>query len=336
MSRQFARDFYLEVKKGNVPGHKAIHKFGQNPDIDTGGFEDIWNAGGLYTGFNAVAADTAEFFSAAGADAGTLVASGTATGGSETTIVDTGATFITAGVAVGDIVLNDTEVWHGIVKAVTSETTLTVWQMQARTPAQVRDNEGNESGDAYRVATTASTGVAVVRAELALDGDYNEISEYVIMNGVTAVASTNTVLRCSRVKSVLAGSGGTNAGDVTVWQQTDNTIVWVDMPAGYGQTTICAYTIPAGKSAYIVHWYASLAKKQTAFSNVRLMFKMVGEPIRVQEEYTLVSTGTSKDERPYDIPKDTIPERTDIVIRADSSVNDGSVSAGFDLILVDN
>jgi len=40
-------NFMLEVVKGNVPGHSAINKFGQNPAVATTG-EDVWSGGGTY------------------------------------------------------------------------------------------------------------------------------------------------------------------------------------------------------------------------------------------------------------------------------------------------
>lgn len=43
------RDFFLEVSKGNIPGHSYVHKFGENFDVDTGSTpEDIWTEGGTY------------------------------------------------------------------------------------------------------------------------------------------------------------------------------------------------------------------------------------------------------------------------------------------------
>ena len=43
-------NFFLEVAKGNVVGHKTVHKFGRNDEIDTGTDpEDVWTYGGLYT-----------------------------------------------------------------------------------------------------------------------------------------------------------------------------------------------------------------------------------------------------------------------------------------------
>lgn len=37
----------LEIAKGNIPGHSAISKFGENPDVDAA--EDLWSQGGTYT-----------------------------------------------------------------------------------------------------------------------------------------------------------------------------------------------------------------------------------------------------------------------------------------------
>ena len=56
------------VALGLIPGVKAIHKYGRNPDID-GGFETLWNGGGAYTGFDAVAEETVSIVSTAVADA---------------------------------------------------------------------------------------------------------------------------------------------------------------------------------------------------------------------------------------------------------------------------
>lgn len=335
MSLLLSREFYFEVRKGNVSGHSAIHKYGMNPDIDTGGFEAIWNGGGLYTGFNAAAADTVEYLSSVAADAGTVLSSGSATGGSATTLVDTGAGFDVDGVAVGDLVINDTKLIHGVVTNVAA-TTLTVHMWQDLTFAQIAAGKvGPELDDAYRVVTPASTGAAVIKIYLALDGNYAEVQEYVVLNGTTVVEGAS-VLRLSRLRVILAGSGAENAGTITARQKTDNAIIWAVTPIGYNNSTICAYTVPAGKKAYLTHWFASLNKKQTAASNIRLLIAPVGQPLMVLEEYSIDSTGTSKDNRPFRIPKDNIPGRTDLVIHADSSVNDGAIAGGFDLMLVDD
>ena len=49
-------DFYYEVAKGNVTGHKCVYKFGHDPDVDVlDGYQDLV-LGGVYAGFNAVSA----------------------------------------------------------------------------------------------------------------------------------------------------------------------------------------------------------------------------------------------------------------------------------------
>ena len=40
--------FVLAVQQGRVPGYSVVDKFGENPDVDTGAPEDIWEYGGLY------------------------------------------------------------------------------------------------------------------------------------------------------------------------------------------------------------------------------------------------------------------------------------------------
>lgn len=63
------RDFYFEVSAGNVPGHRAIHKFGHNPDANSAGvFWPIMEAAAagaktVYEGFNAVVAQTVSIVS---------------------------------------------------------------------------------------------------------------------------------------------------------------------------------------------------------------------------------------------------------------------------------
>ena len=46
-SRQFSREFLIEVQKGNVAGHSIVHKFGRNSIVN--GTEGIWQIGGPFT-----------------------------------------------------------------------------------------------------------------------------------------------------------------------------------------------------------------------------------------------------------------------------------------------
>lgn len=41
-------DFYLQVARGQITGHRVLTRAGVNPDIDTGAIESLWGQGGLY------------------------------------------------------------------------------------------------------------------------------------------------------------------------------------------------------------------------------------------------------------------------------------------------
>jgi len=41
--------FMLRVSKGEIEGHSIIQKFGQNDNLNTSTYEDIWDGGGTYT-----------------------------------------------------------------------------------------------------------------------------------------------------------------------------------------------------------------------------------------------------------------------------------------------
>jgi len=80
MSRQFSRDFLLEVAKGSIDGYSCINKFGHNPDVDIASApEDVWAGGGIY-GFypttaqsmEAVSTSTNDDYSPAGTGARTI------------------------------------------------------------------------------------------------------------------------------------------------------------------------------------------------------------------------------------------------------------------------
>lgn len=52
-----------QVAAGRISGFEILNKFGANTDIDTTGNEDVWDGGGMYTGFPTGDPETVEVFS---------------------------------------------------------------------------------------------------------------------------------------------------------------------------------------------------------------------------------------------------------------------------------
>jgi hypothetical protein len=78
-----------------------------------------------------------------------------------------------------------------------------------------------------------------------LDTNYNVISETLTMNGTTPVQTVNSYLRVNGLNIATAGSGLTNAGDVTL-RVTGAGATQGIARAGYGYAKTCIYTVPAG------------------------------------------------------------------------------------------
>ena len=326
MSRQFSDDFLLDVSLGLVPGHSLIHKFGRNEDIQNAAtFESVWHGGGPYTGFDAIVAETIEVFSSQAADVGVDRRSGsTATGGSATTLVDSTAD-VTASTAVAlvDVIINDTQQDHAIVTVVAVTTLTTLSWANKTIPV---------NGDVYRVASPTSTGTPVIKLKRLLDANYAETSEYVILNGVTAVDTSGTFLRCSRARC----HGLDNVGDITARQKVTTANIFMVLPAGYNSTMIAADTVPAGKTAWILEWFMALAGKTGANVDMRLKVAEVNDVMQVQEEQSLMGAGSSETPRAFKGAVGPYHEMSDILIEASSDTNSTAVAAGFTLLLVDN
>lgn len=275
-------DYGTEVAQGKFKETVLTgFAFGRNVDIDVSSTpEDIWNGGGLYTGFNCVNAETLEFFSSSNKDTGQLLSSGIATGGSSNTLEDTNATFVSDGVQIGDLIINDTQQFHGVISSVISETEI-----------QVNDFTDTKFvdlipviGDVYRIATNTNTGASVCRFFSMLDSNYDEFSEYIIMNGTTPVNSSGTYLRQSQGQVILSGTLGFNNGEITGRQTISTANVTMVMPAQSGETSICCRTVPRGETWIIKSLNVQMARSigSAGSAGARLQARKLGETFQTK------------------------------------------------------
>src|SRR6056300_1531819 len=115
------------------------------------------------------------------------------------------------------------------------------WQSTAVTVDVVSDDTNDD---------VAGTGARTLKIQ-GLDGSYNLAEETVDMDGTTTVTTTQTFLRVFRMSVETAGSSGNNVGNISV-TYTGGSDVAATITAGNGQTLMAVYTIPAGKTGYVV------------------------------------------------------------------------------------
>jgi len=308
-----------------------VHKFGRIPTLNSAdAAAAVWDGTkGPYLGFDAVAGEALTIKSGDAADTGTVLSSGTLTGGSATTAIDTGATFSTDTVAAGDCVINDTQTDHAIITSV-AETTLTFrrWR-HGTTPAAT---------DAYRVVTPASTGASVLRLEKLIDLTLGvETVEYVVLNGTIGVDTVGTdYYRCSRGRVVHGKTKSNGVAAITATQKTTTAVIFFSIQIGFGSTMVTADTIPAGKTGYILQWGASVTGNVNANVTGQLVSAPTGEPQQVQEEIAGRTAGTSSPMRYYIAPKNGYEAWTDIHIRVTTDSNSTTAAAWMTILRIDD
>ena len=157
-----------------------------------------------------------------------------------------------------------------------------------------------------------------------LDGDFNAYSETVTLTGTTAVTTSNNFRRVFRMSA--AGNAGTITARVT--SGTGTVVGQID--AGFGQTLMAIYTIPAGHYGLLMAGDFSVQKGEDA--QVRMFQRPEGEADFRIAHMGEVYQGTYR----YDFPIPLkLAAKTDIDIRcAEVETNNTRVTANFDLVLV--
>lgn len=177
---------------------------------------------------------------------------------------------------------------------------------------------------------------------IGLDTDGNEVVQTNNLTGQTEVILSTPLWRVNRAYN----SNGTDLlGNVYVFTGTSTagvpdsvTNVRGYISIGEGQTLQTIYTVPAGKTAYFVGLEASMTKGGGATvvtANFRGKTRAFGKVFRTQDEFELVSHGSSIKTYNFPIPL-PFTEKTDFCPIVDVSANGVGVSWAFTMVLVDN
>lgn len=184
---------------------------------------------------------------------------------------------------------------------------------------------------------SAGTGARTVTVQ-GLDGNYNEVSETVTLDGQTEVLTTQTFLRVFRAFVVTAGSGGTAVGTIYVGTGTVTAGVpaniYAAIPIGANQTQMALWTVPAGYTFYITGGTFSAASNNAAqYVLGQFFFRPLGGVFRDVADVTVNSNVFRYD---WEIPI-PIPEKSDIEARAIAlSGSNFYVTAAFEGMYIKN
>lgn len=185
---------------------------------------------------------------------------------------------------------------------------------------------GNTAHTVYFISTSASD-VGCQFLIAGLDASFNEQTEVITLNGTSAVTGTKTWTRLNNM--TIAGSA-INVGTVTarLTSGTGTIIDLVDVNEGYNATGV--YTIPAGKTGYLMVGDASVSKGDDV--TIKMYVREYGKAFRLAHIAEIFESYYRYD---FTIPIPLL-EKTDIDVRALAYVDNTRVTCNFDIILINN
>lgn len=159
-------------------------------------------------------------------------------------------------------------------------------------------------------------------------------TETITLNGTTAVDSVNTWWRIPRARVLTAGTGGANAGDITVAAKVTTANVFCVMPTGFNRTAIAAYTVPYGKVGVLGEFgIGGTRTSGSGYAVVTLRARPVGGVYEASRIYTI--TGDAVIQKHYKAYQQ-FAAGTDVKVRCESvSAGAFDISAEFGMALVD-
>ncbi len=222
-----------------------------------------------------------------------------------------------------------TDVWDGSIAGVGS----LIW-----VPPSAARIHAIGSGNADD--TAAGAGAQAVEVQ-GLDANWAVQTETVELAGVATVNTVGSYLRIFRMKVTRVGANGIASDNITATAAVDGTVTAAIITPN-NQTLMAIYTVPTGKTAYMVAYYTTMNRNSPSNSSadVKLFVKSAVDvstsPWQLKHMKGLFVAGTSSICHRF-YPYYVISEKSDIKIQIDNCTdNNTDFAAGFDLILRDN
>lgn len=175
---------------------------------------------------------------------------------------------------------------------------------------------------------TGGTGAITVKIT-GLNADLRQIEETATLNGTADVILTNSFLRINNVEVLTAGSGGTNAGAITV-QHAATVLATVPIAAGRSQTGV--FTAPAGMVSRIKAIRCAITNAVSGAVAFTVWTRKSGGVF--QARMTVGLHGTAQPNFAGELGVGiTLEPGEDVKIRATASADNSAVSAGLGIIV---
>jgi hypothetical protein len=203
------------------------------------------------------------------------------------------------------------------------------------TVARTHTIASTDAGD-----TGGGAGARTMRIYGLTSWDTPEVSEEVTLNTGSPPVTANSYVIIHRMRVLTKGATNVNIGTITATATGDGTVT-AQLRPGEGQTQMAIYGIPSTQTAYMGRLYANVNRTVTAASAADISLRVNPEPgvelsnYLTKHTFGLQTDGTSAFSIPYYTPKG-IPGPAIIKIQATSGANDMDISAGFDLLVINN
>lgn len=227
----------------------------------------------------------------------------------------------------------DTDIWDRA--NATDDQDIWVAPVQARVHNIASDNAADDG-------SPVGNGARTIRVFGLPDWNSAEVSEDIVLDGVANVATVNSYVIIHRMRVLTSGTSGPNVGTITATAVTDGTVTAQINPSE-GQTQMAIYGIPSTQTAYMTQFYASILRANlgatVSFADLRLLFNPQPDDntntYLVKHSIGVGSNGNNPFYHPYQ-PYNRFSGPGVLKLQASGSANNLDISAGFDLILVDN
>jgi len=159
--------------------------------------------------------------------------------------------------------------------------------------------------------------------------------EIVTLNGVTPVATVNSYSDIYIMFVATAGSGNTNAGQITATAVTDATVTCQINVNSFNSIRKAIRLIPPGYKGYLYEWEAGMEQSTSSSSaRVILMTKESGGIFITRSIHSLSNSGNSHEKDTFRVPL-KLEAGTWVKCQCTTvSSNNTFIQAGFNLILV--